>query len=238
MDVTFGLSFLAGLASFLTPCVISLVPAYVGYLTGRTVSNQSGDDSAGKWNALMHGVSFVLGFSIVFILLGLAFSALGNLLYEIRDWLAKIGGIIVILFGLHMTGILTIKFLEFDLRPRTDLDRNRGYLSSFLLGIFFSAGWSPCVGPVLGTILLLAMNEGSISAGFFLLLAYSLGMAIPFLVAAIAIGWVTRAIRRYRRAIRFIEIVMGVIMIIVGLMLFLGTFETLARFGSFIDLGL
>jgi cytochrome c-type biogenesis protein len=238
MEVSFGLSFLAGLASFLTPCVISLVPAYVGYLTGRTASNTLKQDQVSRWNALLHGLAFVVGFSIVFILLGLAFSAIGNLLYSLRDWLAKIGGVVVILFGLHMTGILKIPFLEYDLRPRSSLDRNRGYFSSLLLGIFFSAGWSPCVGPVLGTILLFALNEGSLSSGFFLLLAYSLGMALPFLFAALAIGWVTRAIRRYRKVIRYIEIVMGAIMILVGIMLFLGTFSTLARFGSIIDLGL
>lgn len=238
MEVTFGLAFLAGLASFLTPCVISLVPAYVGYLTGRSASSTDEVNQANRWNAFLHGIAFVLGFSIIFILLGLAFSVVGSLLYDMRDLLAKIGGVIVILFGLHMIGILKIPFLEYDLRPRSNLDRNRSYFSSMLLGVFFSAGWSPCVGPVLGTILLIALNEGSVFSGFKLLLAYSMGMAIPFLVAAVAIGWITQAIRRYRKVIRYIEIGMGGLLIVVGIMLFLGTFETLARFGSFVDFGL
>ena len=238
MQVTFGLAFLAGLASFLSPCVISLVPAYIGYLTGRTASGSIENSSWSKWNALSHGVWFVLGFSLVFVLLGLAVSAVGSLLYDMRGLLAKIGGVVVILFGLHMTGILRIRFLEYDLRPRTKIEQNRSFLSSFLLGVFFSAGWSPCVGPVLGTILLLAFNEGAIYSGMQLLIAYSAGMAIPFLIAALGVGWVTAAIRRHHKTLRVIEIVMGVILIIVGILLFLGTFETLARFGSFVNIGI
>jgi len=238
MEVTLGLAFIAGLASFLSPCVISLVPVYIGYLTGRSVSSSSDGGTNSHWNTFSHGLAFVLGFSLVFVLLGLAISAIGNLLYDARDWLAKIGGVVVILFGLHMIGILRLPFLEYDLRPRTNLEKNRSYLSSFLLGIFFSAGWSPCVGPVLGTILLIALNEGSISQGVQLLVAYSVGMAIPFLAAAFAISWVAKFIRKQRKLLRIIEIAMGVLMIIIGVMLFLGTFETLARFGSFINIGL
>ena len=150
MEISIGLAFLAGLASFLSPCVFSLVPAYIGYLSGRSAALSKGDSSINRWAALTHGVAFVLGFSVIFILLGLAVSAIGSMLYDARGILAKIGGVVVILFGLHMTGILRIPFLEYDLRPQSRLDHNRSYLSSFLLGIFFSAGWSPCVGPVLG----------------------------------------------------------------------------------------
>lgn len=238
MEVTFGLAFLAGLASFLSPCVISLVPAYVGYLSGRSAANSLSEAPATRWTALLHGLAFVLGFSVVFILLGLAFSAIGNLLYDIRGLLEKIGGVVVILFGLHMVGILRIRFLEYDLRPRTQTEQRRGFLSSFLLGVFFSAGWSPCVGPVLGAILVVALNQGSVFTGFQLLTTYSIGMAIPFLIAAVAIGWVTKMIRKYRKALRYVEVGMGVLMIVVGIMLFLGVFETLARFGSFVNVGI
>jgi cytochrome c-type biogenesis protein len=174
-----------------------------------------------------------MGFSTVFILLGVAASAVGGLLYDLSTWLSKIGGIVVIMFGLHMTGIFRIRFLEYDLRPQATPDRKWGYFSSFLMGVFFSAGWSPCVGPILGAILTLSLNEGSISQGAILLTAYSLGLAIPFLVAAIEIGLVTQAIQRYGKVMHYVEVVMGVILIIVGVMLFFGRFEGLARFGNF-----
>jgi cytochrome c-type biogenesis protein len=237
-DIGLGLAFLAGLASFLSPCVFSLVPAYIGYLGGRTAAANQQDYRTNRWIAFSHGLAFVLGFSVIFILLGVAASALGSALYQARDWIAKIGGVVVVIFGLHMTGILRIPFLEYDLRPQTTPDRNRGYVASAMMGVFFSAGWSPCVGPVLGAILTLAINGGSISHGLALLTAYSAGLAIPFLVAALGIGWVTTILRRYGKVMRYIEIGMGVVLIIVGSMLFLGTFQTLSRFGLFLDLGL
>ena len=235
-NITLGLAFLAGLASFLSPCVFSLVPAYVGYLSGRAAGGEAGENN--KFVTFTHGLAFVLGFSVVFILLGVAASAFGGLLYDIRGWLAKIGGIVVIIFGLHMIGVYRIPFLEYDTRVQSVPDQKWGYLSSALLGVFFSAGWSPCVGPVLGAILTLAINGGNVGQGASLLTAYSAGLAIPFLVAALGIGWVGTALRKYGKAMRYVEIVMGVILVIVGIMLFSGTFELLARYGSFVDFGL
>jgi cytochrome c-type biogenesis protein len=185
-----------------------------------------------------HGVAFVFGFSLVFLTLGLALSAVGSLLYDLRVWIARLGGIIVVLLGLHMTGLLRIQWLEYDLRPRTPLDQRRSLLSSIFLGISFSAGWSPCIGPVLGMILTLAINQGSVVNGLFLLAMYSLGLAIPFLVAALGIGWVVTILRRYQKVMHYVEIAMGVIMIGVGVLLFLGIFNQLAQFGFFVDLGL
>jgi cytochrome c-type biogenesis protein len=239
-DVTFGLAFLAGMASFLSPCVFSLVPVYISYLSGRSlaIATPGGQSfETNRWETFAHGLAFVLGFSLVFISLGLAASTLGAMLYDLRFWLAKIGGILVAVFGLHMTGIIRIPFFEYDLRPRSRTDQSRSFVSSALMGVFFSAGWSPCVGPVLGVILTLALNGGSPAQGVTLLSAYSAGLAIPFLVAALGIGWVTRILRKYGRAMRYIEIGMGLIMIVVGVMLFLGTFEQLGRFGLFVDFG-
>lgn len=237
MNVTIGLAFLAGLASFLSPCVFSLVPAYIGYLSGRAVAGAEAL-STNRWQTFTHGLAFVLGFSVVFVALGVAVSFIGGFLYDLRDVLAKIGGVVVVLFGLHMTGILRIPFLDYDLRPETRMDANRSYFSSALLGVFFSAGWSPCVGPVLGAILTMALQGGSVSDGVRLLSAYSAGLAIPFLLAALGIGWVTNLIRRNRKIMRYVEIVMGVILIIVGVMLFFGIFNLLSRFGLFVDFGL
>lgn len=236
INVSIGLAFLAGLASFLSPCVFSLVPAYVGYLGGRSIAIAERNSNRGE--VFRHGLVFVLGFSLVFISLGVAASAVGGLLYDIRNWIAKIGGIVVVVLGIHMTGLFRIPFLEYDLRPQNIPDRNRGYISSLLLGIVFSAGWSPCVGPVLGAILTLALNGGSIVKGVQLLTAYSAGLAVPFLLAALGIGWVTTIIKRFSRVMRISEAIMGVILIIVGAMLFFGTFEQIARFGYFVDFGL
>jgi len=236
-NVSLGLAFIAGIASFLSPCVFSLVPAYIGYLGGRSVASAQGED-ANQWVTFSHGVAFVIGFSVVFILLGIATSVIGGLLFDLKTWIAKIGGIIIVIFGLHMTRLIRISFLDYDLRPQSQPDRNRGYISSALMGVFFSAGWSPCVGPVLGAILTISFSSGSVSRGAWLLTAYSAGLAIPFLIAALGVGWVTKIIRKYGKVMHYTEIAMGVILIIVGIMLFLGTFEQLARFGIFIDLGL
>jgi cytochrome c-type biogenesis protein len=236
-EISIGLAFLAGLASFLTPCVFSLVPAYISYLGGRSVYLTESKNNQRRIT-FTHGIAFVLGFSIVFILLGVAASTLGSILYELKTWLSKIGGIVVVLFGLHMIGLIKIKYLEYDLRAKSVPDRNRGYLASALLGIFFSAGWSPCVGPVLGAILTLSLNIGYISNGVILLSAYSLGLAIPFLIAAYTIGWVSTIISKYSKLMRYVEIVMGTVLIIVGFMLFMGTFEQIGQYGFFYDFGL
>lgn len=230
-NIGVGLAFLAGLASFLSPCVFALVPAYIGYLGGRTAASARGG-RADQWVAFSHGIVFVLGFSLVFILLGVATSAIGSLLYDARIWLARIGGVVVVIFGLHMTGILRIPFLEYDLRPQSTPDRNRGYLASFLMGIFFSAGWSPCVGPILGAILTLSLSGGSVFTGVILLTAYSAGLAIPFLIASLEIGLVTTSLQRYGKMMHYVEVGMGVVLIIVGVLLFSGQFERLAQLSS------
>ena len=224
-----SIAFLGGLASFLSPCVFALVPAYIGYLSGRS----AGAQDRNRFYTLSHGVAFVLGFSTVFILLGLGASAIGNLLFDIRPYLTKIGGVVVVLFGLHMTGIIRIPFLQYDVRRQEAPDKRLGYASSFLLGVFFSAGWSPCVGPILGTILTLSLSTGSLAQGFWLLVAYSGGLAIPFLIAAVEIGLVTSFIKKYGNIVRYVEIAMGIVMIVIGVLLFLGRFEQAASLGFF-----
>jgi len=237
-QISVWLALLAGLASFLSPCVFSLVPAYVGYLGGLAVGGEN--PRSNRWVTFSHGLAFVLGFSVVFILLGVAAAFAGGLLFDLRNWLAKIGGIVVIIFGLHMIGVFHLPFLAYDTRIQQAPDPKWGYLSSVLMGVFFSAGWSPCVGPVLGTILTLAINGGSISLGATLLTAYSIGLAIPFLIAALGIGWVTTILKKYGKTMRYVEIAMGVIMVIIGIMLFSGVFELIAQQGQFfwIDFGI
>ncbi|MCJ7694371.1 MAG: cytochrome c biogenesis protein CcdA, partial [Anaerolineaceae bacterium] len=177
-------------------------------------------------------------FSLVFILLGLAFSAIGKLFNEISPILSKIGGVIVILFGLNMTGLLQIPFLSYDLRIKSKSSKNVSLLSSFLLGVVFSAGWSPCIGPTLGLILTMAMNSTSIGNGVLLLVLYSLGMGIPFLITSLGIGWVTKFLRKHKKTLHIIEIIFGVVLIIVGVMLYLGVYQQLLNFEPIVDFGI
>lgn len=237
-SISIGLAFLAGLASFLSPCVFSLVPAYIGYLGGRAAGGENRPGN--RFTTFTHGLAFVFGFSVVFVFLGVAASAFGSLLYDLRNWVARIGGIVVIVFGLHMTGIFRITFLEYDVRVHTNPDRKRGYITSFLMGVFFSAGWSPCIGPVLGTILTLAINGSSVALGTKLLISYSAGLAIPFLIAALSIGWLSGILHRYGKVTHYIEVGMGVVLVIVGLMLLFNVFQWISTYGQFfwIDFGL
>lgn len=238
INVSFGLAFLAGLVSFFSPCVFSLVPAYIGYLSGRSLAQSEREQAVTQFKTFFHGLAFVLGFSFVFISLGIAFSALSQFFYQTRDILAKVGGVLIILFGLHMIGLIRIPFIDYDIRHEAQVGKGSGFVSSFFMGIFFSAGWSPCVGPTLGLILTLAITRANIGQGIFLLSMYSLGMAIPFLAAALGVGWVTNILRRYSKAMKIAQMVMGAILIIVGVMLFLGIYQQLITFESLIDFGI
>jgi cytochrome c-type biogenesis protein len=184
-----------------------------------------------------HGVAFVLGFSIVFVILGAAASAIGVLLFDVRDWISRIGGVVVIIFGLHTLGVINLSFLDYDTRRQTQPQKS-SYLSSGLMGVFFSAGWAPCVGPVLGAVLTLALNGAQVGQGVILLSAYSAGLAIPFLLAALGIGRVTELLRRHTKAIRYMSVATGAVLVVVGIMLLTGTLERLAQFGFFVNFGL
>jgi cytochrome c-type biogenesis protein len=235
-EISAGLAFLAGLASFLSPCVLCLVPVYIGYLGGRAVGGESNNKN--RWITFTHGLAFVVGFSLVFIIFNIIAAALGGLLIGMRTWLAKIGGLVVVIFGLHMIGVFRIPFLEYDVRIHSQADPRWGYLSSLLMGVFFSAGWTPCVGPILGSIMTLSVNGGSILKGVLLGSAYSAGLAIPFLLAALGIGWVSIILRRYGKVMRITEIVMGILLVVAGVLLFMGSFNILAGYIPFLNFGL
>jgi cytochrome c-type biogenesis protein len=238
VTVSLWLAFTAGLVSFLSPCVLSLVPAYIGYLGGRSISVDQNRPDKNRWYTFLHGLFFVAGFSLIFIGLGMAASAIGSLLYDVRGILERIGGILITIFGLHQSGLVRIKWLDYDLRPANRVEENRSYVSSLVMGILFSAGWSPCVGPVLGSILTLAMNEGALTDGFILLSAYSAGFAIPFLIFAIAIDKISFRMSMFSKAAHILEIVMGMVLIIVGLLVFFGLYRQFVGFGNPFDFGL
>jgi cytochrome c-type biogenesis protein len=222
-SVSFPLAFLAGLLSFVSPCVLPMVPIYLGYLSG---SSLYGDAPPGQWYVLRHALCYVAGFTFVFVILfGLPTTLLAGALQQYSDWIAKIGGAILILFGLNTMGIVTIPILSMTRQLEAGRGMEPGYVRSTLLGVTFAAGWTPCVGPLLGTVMTLAFTEPSRALS--LLFVYALGLAVPFLATAAllarAVGWL-KQLNRYMRAI---EIASGLLMVGVGVLLISGTFTLL-----------
>jgi cytochrome c-type biogenesis protein len=214
--VTAGISFLAGLVSFISPCVLPLVPAYLSLLTGESVETLRAHERAAA-RAVPHALAFIAGFMIVFIALGLTASALGALLGANRSLIAEIGGIIVIILGLQMMGMLRIGFFMRDTRVQVQQER-RSLWTSFIVGLAFAAGWTPCIGPTLAAILALASQQHNGVAAL-LLFFYSLGLAVPFFVVAAAMDFVIPLLARLRPAMRAIEFASGAFLVLVGLVL-------------------
>lgn len=221
-----GVAFLAGVLSFLSPCVLPVVPSYLSYLTGVT---SSAGIAERRHLALLHAALFVTGFSLIFIAMGATATLLGRVLNHYSFWLERIGGVLIIIFGLYTLGVLKIGWMSRDMRPRMD-DKPLGYLGSLVAGGAFGAGWTPCIGPILGSILLTitASPDADLSRGIPLMLAYSLGLAIPFLLAAAAFERFVLFSARFRRHIRWVERIAGVMLIVFGLMLLTGTFSLVA----------
>jgi cytochrome c-type biogenesis protein len=216
-------AFMAGLLSFLSPCVLPLVPSYIGFLTGMTL----GEMVDRRRTALIHALLFVAGFSLVFMLLGASATALGRALNHYQLWLQRVGGVLIIVFGLLCLGAFKAGFLSQE--RRVHLERKPlGYLGSALVGMAFAAGWTPCIGPVLGGILGLAAASSDVSRGMLLLGVYSAGLAVPFLIAAVALESFLEWFQRFRRYLPWVMRASGVLLIVVGLLLVTGEFTRLA----------
>ena len=216
-------AFAAGILSFLSPCVLPLVPSYLGFLSGMTLEEMGGQ----RHRAVAHALLFVAGFSLVFILLGAGATALGASLRYHKLMLARAGGVLIIGFGLYTMGLFRVGFL--DREHRFNLDRKPvGYFGSAVVGMVFAAGWTPCIGPILGGILGLAGTSGQVSRGMLLLAAYSAGLAVPFLVAAAALDAFRAWFQRFRRWMPWVHRASGLILVIVGLLLATGEFTLLA----------
>ena len=213
-------AFSAGLFSFLSPCVLPLFPSYLSFVTGMSVSDLSADlTSAARRRVLLHSIAFVVGFSVIFVSLGASFSAASAFLLEYRDWIRRIGGILIIVFGLYIAGLLRIGIFgrtqQLQLR-----EKPAGYLGSLAVGITFAIGWTPCVGPILGAILSLAGTAETVQRGIGLLIAYSAGLGLPFLLSAIALGSFLRFFKRYRPFIPVMERAAGALLVVVGVLVF------------------
>lgn len=222
-SISFPLAFAAGLLSFVSPCVLPLVPVYLSYLSGSALS---GDTPPNRRQVFSHALYFVVGFTLVFVILfGLPTTILGGALQQYSDWITKIGGAVLILFGLHTMGIVTIPFLNVTRRIEVGQGMEPGYARSTLFGVTFAAGWTPCIGPLLGTVMTLAFTEPSRAVGFIFI--YAMGLATPFLVTAAlltrAVGW----LKRLNRHMRAVEVASGLLMVGVGVLLISGQFSVL-----------
>ena len=222
---TFGIliAFSAGLLSFLSPCVLPLIPSYVTFITGLSLDDVQNQ----RRTALVHGSLFVLGFTLIFLAMGAGATMLGQVLLRHRDWISRIGGVIIIIFGLYLLGVLNIGFLSRERRFHV-ADKPVGYLGTVVVGIAFGAGWTPCLGPILGSILVYTSSQADMGRGMWLLLAYSLGLAVPFLLSAVAIDRFSAFFQRMRRQMVWVSRVSGVVLIVIGVLLVTNYFTILA----------
>src|SRR5215471_14221578 len=234
-QLTLGVAFLAGLASFLSPCVLPLVPIYLAQLVGQSVYQSCGaleEVHPMRLTTFLHAVMFVSGFTLAFVALGATASTLGGFLHIHEFLLREIGGVLLIIIGLHLTGLLKIPFLywqkRFDFRPSRP-----SYPASFVIGLVFAIGWTPCVGLILGPVLVLASSAATLRQGVFMLLAYSLGLGVPFLLLGLGLDRFSKLLKWLKPYAGKIEIGTGIIMILMGVMIYFDWLIYLNRYFNF-----
>jgi cytochrome c-type biogenesis protein len=227
-------AFVAGLVSFLSPCVLPLVPGYVSLISGVGVEELKVQETQVLRKVMLNSIAFIIGFSIVFITLGALSTEVGQLASQYKSTLARVAGVVIILFGLHLTGILPIKALYADKRLHNVKGGSTPW-GAFVIGFAFAFGWTPCVGPILGAILGLAAAQNSVSQGILLLTVYSMGLAVPFLLAALGIERFMKFYGGFRRHMHAVEIASGGLLMALGVLLVLGRFTLLARYFSFLN---
>lgn len=224
VDIGIIVAFSAGIFSFLSPCVWPLVPSYLALVTGMSLEDMQ--EGVNRKATFIHSLLFVLGFSAIFIVLGASASFLGQFFKQYELWIARIGGVIIIILGLHLAGVFKITPLMREKRIHIS-DKPAGYLGTIGVGMAFAAGWTPCLGPILGAILTYGMSQDTMWAGVGLLTAYSAGLAIPFLMASLALDAFLQGFRRFRRWIPVIEKASGVMLIGLGVLLLTGQLTAL-----------
>ena len=218
-------AFAAGFVSFLSPCVLPLIPSYVTFITEMGLDELPG----ARRHTLVHALLFIAGFTLVFLALGASASALGRAMLHARDWIARAGGVLLIVFGLFMLGAFNSRFFSAERRVHL-AGKPAGMFGTVLVGVAFAAGWTPCIGPILGGILVIASNDASLAHGVALLFAYSMGLAVPFVVAALAVDRFVPWLARHRDVMRWAERIGGVALIAIGLLLVTNYFTLLASY--------
>ncbi len=229
-EVEYSAALIAGLLSFFSPCILPLVPSYFSFITGISIDRlASAEGSEVRRKIVLSTLAFVFGFSIVFIMLGATAAFFSGLLQGARVYIRLVGGALIIILGLHLMGVVRIRFL--DIEKRAHLSRKPvHFMGTVLIGMAFGAGWSPCIGPMLGSILILAGNQDTVAQGIVLLSLYSAGLALPFIVLSIGIHFLIAFIRRAAKAIRYINIGAGVLLILTGLLLMTDKLRLLSYF--------
>jgi cytochrome c-type biogenesis protein len=219
-NISYVVAFTAGLLTFLSPCLLPIIPSFIAYITGISLGDINDPDkkNAIRRKTLTHSLCFVIGFSLIFILLGLTATFIGKTLFRYQKLIQIAGGLLIILFGLYLTGLLKFDFLGKELKIRF---RSEGasYLGSFVIGVTFAAAWTPCAGPILGSILLLAGTKVSVTEGAKLLSVYSLGIALPFLITALLINTFVAYLNKLKKLISVVNIISGIFLILVGILI-------------------
>jgi len=221
-EVTILTAFVAGVISFLSPCVLPLVPSYIGLLSGASAGQMRENDTATRSTILTNSILFVLGFSVVFISLGASASALGGFLQSNKLLMGKIAGVIIVLFGVFLLGLIKIPALYSDKRFHGAV--NPGKVGAFFMGLAFAFGWTPCIGPILGATLMMAANADTLAQGTFLLAIYSAGLAVPFLLTAVGLNQFMSFYKNFRRHMQWVERFAGALLIVVGVMIYFNMF--------------
>ena len=236
-DVSFPLAFMAGVLSFLSPCVLPLVPSYVSFITGMSFEDLTGsaDRKRVRNLTITNSLVFIAGFSAVFIALGASSSAAGRILFQYQEWIRIIGGILIIIFGLFISGFLKLDFLMRERKVHLG-GKPAGYIGTFAIGMTFAAGWTPCIGPILGSILLYAGAKGSAVYGIKLLSVYSLGLAVPFFISSLAINSFLSYSKKFQKYMRVIMIISGILLIAFGVIMLTNRLKDIA--GLFPDFGI
>jgi cytochrome c-type biogenesis protein len=226
-EISILIAFSAGFLSFVSPCVLPLVPSYITYITGVSFSELTGEKSKRKlrWITISHSLLFIIGFSSVFVLMGASASYLGQVFLRYQYWLMKAGGILIIILGIYFTGIINLPFLQVEKRFELK-KRPLGYVGSFLVGVVFAAGWTPCIGPILATILLYASTSQNFATGVVLLSVYSIGLGVPFFLASLAFNSFLAAFEKIKRFMRVITVVSGLFLILIGILLLMDVLST------------
>ncbi len=225
-DVSIPVAFLFGLLSFVSPCVLPLVPSYISFVTGISFEELTGEDGSRRIRKiiLVNSLMFILGFSTVFVSLGASASFAGEFLRTYQDVIRKVGGIVIVLLGIHVVGIINFGILQQDKRLHFFREKPAGILGSFLIGVGFAAGWTPCIGPILATILMIAASYDTLLQGVLLLVVYSLGLAVPFFLTSLGINTFLKHFNRLKRHMRVVSIVTGSFLIVTGLLIYFNYF--------------
>jgi cytochrome c-type biogenesis protein len=230
-EVSIFIAFSAGILSFVSPCVLPLVPSYITYITGVSFHELTGAESSSKvrWATIFHSLLFIAGFSTIFIIMGASASYVGQLLAQYQYWIMKAGGVLIIILGIHFTGLITLPFLQME--KRLELRKKPlGYLGSFLVGIIFAAGWTPCIGPILSTILIYASTSKNYYTGILLLTIYSAGLGVPFFLSSLAFNSFLSTFEKIKRYMRVITLVSGLFLIAIGILMLTDTFQDINQY--------